>query len=81
MYFDRFDICEAHFVLELEYNVGGVLWERPANRDRKQSSAVQLQRIGFTPGVRCCSRDGLSENGQEIYDELLSRYGLDEVSQ
>ena len=29
--FDRFDICEAHAVLEWDYNSGGWLHERPSN--------------------------------------------------
>lgn len=74
-YFDRFDICEAHCVLEWDYNVGGWLQERPSNRRRRESTGYQLLRIKFKPR-RYLSYDTLTENGQEIYNELVARYGL-----
>lgn len=74
-YFDRFDICEAHCVLEWDYNVGGWLHERPSNQRRMESTGVQLHRMGFKPALGL-SYDTLTENGQEIYDELVVRYGL-----
>lgn len=73
--FDRFDICEAHCVLEWDYNVGGWLHERPSNQRRMESTGVQLHRMGFHPRLDL-SYDTLTENGQEIYDELVVRYGL-----
>ena len=47
--FDRFDICEAHYALEVDYNVGGVLQERPSNQRRNMSTDYQLHRMGFRP--------------------------------
>jgi hypothetical protein len=76
MNFDRFDICEAHYALELDYNVGGWLRERPSNRRRRESTNVQLQRIGFKPGLMFNGFESLSENGQEIYRALEARYGF-----
>lgn len=75
-YFDRFDICEAHAVLEWDYNRGGWLHERPSNQRRMESTGVQLHRMGFRPSPMLGGRESLTENGQEIYDELVQRYGL-----
>lgn len=47
-----FDICQAHAQLESDYNVGGVLRERPSNQRRRESTSCQLSRLGFNPGMR-----------------------------
>lgn len=73
--FDRFDICEAHYILESDYNVGGILRERPSNIRRNMSSGYQLSRMGFNPSPNL-SFETLSENGQELYNELVQRYSL-----
>lgn len=79
-YFDRFDICEAHYLLERHYHVGGILHERPSNERRYMSTDYQLHRMGFRPGL--CLRqydepeNALTENGAEIYYELVRRYDL-----
>jgi hypothetical protein len=73
--FDRFDIAEAHAVLEWDYNVGGWLHERPRNRRRLEATSIQLARMGFRPRPDLCF-DTLTENGQDIYRELVSRYNL-----
>lgn len=75
--FDRFDICEAHYILESDYNVGGILKERPSNQRRNMSSGYQLSRMGFKPAPNL-SFETLSENGQELYKELVKRYKLPE---
>ena len=72
---DRFDICEAHAVLEWDYNLGGWLNERPSNQRRKEATAVQLHRMQFE-ARRDLSYDTLTENGKEIYDELVARFKL-----
>ena len=74
--FDRFDICEAHALLEQDWHVGGWLRERPSNQRRRESTAAQLARIGFHPGAAGLSYDTLSSNGREIYDEAEERLGL-----
>ena len=64
--FERFDIAEAHCVLEWDYNVGGWLRERPSNARRMEATACQLHRLAF----RARSDLGyaaLTENAQEIY--------------
>jgi hypothetical protein len=75
MFFDRFDICEAYACLEWDYNVGGVLWERPSNRRRGESIGVQLDRMRFRPGLML-STENLTENGRAIYDAAVIRLGL-----
>ena len=70
--FDRYDICEAYYVLESDWHVGGMLHER----GRDYSIGVQLHRMGFRPRPSLGSRDSLTENGQEIYDAACERLGL-----
>lgn len=72
---NRFDICEAHCVLEWDYNVGGWVRERPSNQRRMQSTGVQLDRMQFRPSTPL-SYESLTENGKEIYDDLVQRYNL-----
>lgn len=74
-YFDRFDICEAHAVLEWDYNLGGWLRERPSNQRRREATAVQLNRMQFK-ARRDLSYETLTENGREIYDDLIERFKL-----
>lgn len=74
-YYNSFDICEAHAVLEWDYNVGGWLRERPSNQRRREATAVQLHRMGFKPHRSLCYGT-LSDNGKDIYNELVARYGL-----
>ena len=74
-HFDRFDICEAHAVLEWDYNLGGWLHERPSNQRRREATAVQLIRMQFKPRPDL-SYETLTENGKEIYDELVMKYKL-----
>lgn len=42
---DRVDIIEAHAVLEIDYNIGGILIERPSNMRRNMSTSYQLSRM------------------------------------
>ena len=75
--FDRFDICEAHYQLEVDYNSGGWLQERPSNQRRKEATHVQLARIHFRVGAGWKGYKSLSENGKEIYHQLRIKYGFD----
>ncbi len=74
--FDRFDICEAYYLLECDYNTSGWLPERPSNQRRKASTGVQLHRMGFEPRPSLGSFDDLTPNGKAIYVELERRYGF-----
>jgi len=76
-YFDRFDVCEAHYQLEVDYNLGGWLNERPSNRKRMEATYVQLHRMGFRIGAGWQGYESLTENGREIYHILRQRYGFD----
>ncbi len=64
MYFDRFDIVEAHYLYCADYHSG-------------QGSALyaKLCRIGryFSPRPNL-SYETLSENAREIYDNLASAH-------
>ena len=44
---DRFAIAQAFSQLESDYNVGGILRERPSNQRRRESIGCQLARIGY----------------------------------
>jgi hypothetical protein len=76
MYFDRFDVCEAYYALEYDWNAGGVLWERPTCRRRRQSVGVQLHRVRFRPRPSLGGYATLTENGQAIYRAFCERRGL-----
>ena len=45
-----FAICQAHQQLESDYNVGGILRERPSNQRRSMSTGCQLHRMDFNSG-------------------------------
>lgn len=75
-YFDRFDICEAYLLFEWHWHIGGVLQERKSNKRRNMSTGVQLHRMQFRQSPLFNGYDDLTENGQAIYQNLLTRYGL-----
>jgi hypothetical protein len=63
-YFDRFDICEAHYLYASHYHTG-------------QFSPIyaklgQLDRLGFRPGLML-SVHNLSDNALTIYANLITR--------
>ena len=43
---------------------------------RMEATQVQLHRMGFQVGAGWNGYESLTENGQEIYDELERRYGF-----
>lgn len=47
-----FDICQAHAQLESDYNVGGIVRERPSNARRNESTSCQLARLGYSDNYR-----------------------------
>ena len=73
---DRFDICFAHQALENDWNVGGMLHERPSNRRRRESTGVQLHRMRFHAGIAGGCFGALEENHREIYVNALIKFGL-----
>ena len=42
-----FAVCQAHQQLEADYNVGGILRERPSNNRRNESTGTQLARMDY----------------------------------
>lgn len=75
MNWDRFDICEAYYLVEVYYNVGGWLRERPSNRRRSEATSIQLARIEFKPAPTL-GYASLSDNGKAIFHGLIQRLGL-----
>lgn len=75
-YFDRFDICEAYYALENDFNRSGWLQERPSNQQRSEATHVQLDRIRFRPRPSLSSFHHLEENARAIYLNAAHRFGL-----
>lgn len=69
--FDRFDICAAYAQIESDYNVGGIVRERPSNSRRNASTGWQLFRMEYRPGPAPMNR-----NAWAIYRTLEHRYGF-----
>lgn len=67
--FDRFDIAEAHYLFARHYHRGGDTYRRDFAR---------LHRMEFHPGLSLRTHDdpdqALTENGAEIYRELVERW-------
>ncbi len=63
MYFDRFDIVEAHYAHAVDYHDG-----------QTSDLYVKQCRISryFKPGGMWKGYDSLSDNGKEIYDALVA---------
>lgn len=77
----RFSICQAHAQLESDYNIGGMLRERPSNKRRNESTSCQLVRIGYDSPydwVDICSHD-VDDDGDEVRGVYLTnvlKWGL-----
>lgn len=71
----RQDIQEAYYCLEYDYNVSGVLQERPSNMRRNMSTGYQLTRMGFKPR-RDLSFYNLTFEGKRIYLQLVLKWGI-----
>ena len=67
-YFDRYDIAEAHYLYARHFHSGG---------DTKRQDFNRLHRLRFKPGLSLSNHDdpalALTENGAEIYAELVAR--------
>lgn len=66
MFFDRFDIVEAHYAFACDYHSGQ--WSE---------LYAKLSRISkyFTPSPLWRGFESLSENAQEIYNNLVAKHG------
>ena len=71
MTFDRFDICEAYYVFAMLWHDGmfGAIY----------SKFAQFERIRFRPSPMLCGPENLTDNGREIYEQLLARHGFNEA--
>lgn len=72
-----FDICQAHAQLESDYNVGGIVIERPSNRRRNESTGCQLSRMQFSMGCRwvdiCAECSDYDDSGDEAVRDIYMR--------
>lgn len=66
MYFDRFDICEAYYLFAYLWHGGQ--WSK------EYAIFGRLERMGFRVSPLFNGRESLSENGKEIYDNLVRRH-------
>lgn len=66
-----FAIAQAHAQLESDYNVGGMLRERPSNQRRNESTSCQLARIKFTDPYRWVTISGSSDTDGDPEDEAV----------
>jgi hypothetical protein len=71
MYFDRFDICEAWYLYAADYHAG--MWSK------EYAIFGRLNNIGFKPSP-LLSYDGLTDNGKEIYDDLVNGANINDRS-
>ena len=71
MTFDRFDICEAHYVFAMLWHDG--MW------GSIYAKFAQFERIQFRPKPSLEGPENLSENGLEIYEQLLETHGFSEA--
>ena len=64
MYFDRFDICNAHFVYAMLWHEGQF--------SKTYEKFAQLERIGFRPSPLLSGPEDLNDNAREIYENLCA---------
>ena len=69
--FNRFAICQAYMQLESDYNVDGILRERPSNQRRNESIGVQLLRIGYSSPFQCVDITAESDDCDDPDDEIV----------
>ena len=63
MYFDRFDICSAHYLF-------ACLWHSGQGSEIYAKFA-QLERIGFRPSPSLATPADLDSNAKEIFRQLV----------
>ena len=66
MYFDRFDICEAHYMFAMLWHDG--MWGEIYGK------FGQLERIKFRPSPCLSEPKDLGENAREIYRQLVVKH-------
>lgn len=73
---DRIAVCEVFYLLEADYNRGGILRERPSNARRNMSTGAQLYRMGFRPSDNL-AWDTLDEDQRSLYAALVDAWNLE----
>jgi hypothetical protein len=68
MYFDRNDICEAYYLYAVENSDG--------QGSLEYAVLSKLDDMGFEPRRGLRNPEDLTENGEEIYNDLVSRGGM-----
>jgi len=63
MYFDRFDICEAYYLYFCDYHGG---------QGSREYARLSRMTHYFKPRPSLSQPEDLSENGREIYYQLVS---------
>lgn len=66
MYFNSFDICEAHYMFAM-------LWHGDTGCPIYWKFA-QLERLRFRPSPSLCDPRDLKENAREIYRQLVVKH-------
>lgn len=72
--FNRFAICQAYAQLESDYNVRGMLRERPSNARRNESTGCQLSRVKFNQAYGWLDICKPSENDGDDASAVRSIY-------
>jgi hypothetical protein len=69
-YFDRFDICEAHYLYFCHWHDGTVMYAR---------YSTQFSRLQFRPAPGL-DLDTLTDNGRQIYNQLVAQQQFPELA-
>jgi hypothetical protein len=69
MYFDRFDICEAHYMFAMLWHDGA--FSNSHKWGKLYSKFAQLEKIGFRPSPCLSNPKDLDTNAREIYRQLV----------
>lgn len=66
---NRYAIYQAFAQLESDYNVGGILQERPSNQRRRESIGCQLARMGYSNPYGWVDTEAEREDGDDPDDD------------
>ena len=72
MYFDRFDICKAHYLFLSEFHEGQF--------SKKYARLSRLFQY-YTPNLNIAGAHNLSENARAIYDCLVDKEKIPQTSE
>lgn len=72
MYFNRFDICEAHYMFAMLWHDG--VFFNSHKWKKLYFKFGQLERIKFRPSPCLSNPKDLDKNAREIYRQLVVKY-------